>query len=41
MKKEYFAALKALDIARNHFEHAETGFIEAAVIGALCSGKTI
>lgn len=35
MKKEYFAALKALDIARNHFEHAETGFIEAVRNGYL------
>ena len=25
MKKEYFAALEALNIARNHFEHAEAG----------------
>ena len=38
MKKEYFAALKALNIARNHFEHAETDFIEAAVM-ELCAAE--
>ena len=32
MKKEYFAALKALNI------HAETGFIEAAVM-ELCAAE--
>lgn len=38
MKKEYFAALEALNIARNHFEHAETDFIEAAVM-ELCAAE--
>ena len=38
MKKEYFAALKDLNIARNHFEHAEEDFIEAAVM-ELCAAE--
>ena len=31
IKKEYWRAIVALDVAYNHFENAEPGFVDAAV----------